>query len=70
MGSHMVDASVGQGHQVVLVDNLATVLLENFDPSIKFYEMNIMFIVLAPFISFLSRHFIHYARPRFAYFLP
>ena len=37
----MVDASIGQGNQIVVVDNLAVVFLENFDPSVKFHKMNI-----------------------------
>jgi len=41
IGSHTVDASVGQGNQMVVVDNLSVVFLENFDTSVKFPKMSI-----------------------------
>ena len=36
----MVDTLIEQGHQVV-VDNVATSFLEDFDPDAKFYKMNV-----------------------------
>ncbi len=41
IGSHIVDALIGRGHQVVVVDNLATGFPENINPSAKFYKMSI-----------------------------
>jgi len=41
IGSHIVDALIEQGHQVVVVDNLATGFSENINPSARFYEVNI-----------------------------
>ena len=41
VGSHMVGALIGQGHQVVGVDDLATGFLENMNPGARFYEMSI-----------------------------
>jgi len=37
IGSHIVDALIEQGHQVVVVDNLATGFLANINPSARFY---------------------------------
>lgn len=41
IGSHITDALIKQGHQVVVVDNLATCLLENINPNVKFYKMSV-----------------------------
>lgn len=41
IGSHIVDALIEQGHQVVVVDNLSTGFRENVNPAAKFYEMSI-----------------------------
>ena len=41
IGSHIADALIEQGHQVVVVDNLATGFLENINPAAKFYQMSI-----------------------------
>lgn len=41
IGSHIVDALVEKGHQVAIVDNLATGFLENVNPGAKFYNMSI-----------------------------
>ena len=41
IGSHIVDALIEQGHQVVVVDNLATGFLENINPGARFYKMSI-----------------------------
>lgn len=41
IGSHVVDALIEQGHQVAVVDNLATGLLENINPAARFYRMSI-----------------------------
>jgi len=41
IGSHIVDALIEHGHQVVVVDNLATGLLENIDPGARFNKMSI-----------------------------
>ena len=41
VGSHIVDALIEQGHQVVIVDNLTTGFSENINPSATFYKMSI-----------------------------
>ncbi len=41
IGSHIVDALIEQGHRVVVIDNLATGLLENINPGATFYKMSI-----------------------------
>lgn len=41
IGSHIVDALIGQGHRVAVVDNLSTGSLDNVNPAAKFYEMSI-----------------------------
>lgn len=42
IGSHVVEAYLGAGHQVVIVDNLSTGRKENLNPKAKFYEMDIL----------------------------
>jgi len=41
IGSHLVDALVGLGHQVVVVDNLSSGLRQNINPGAKFYQVSI-----------------------------
>jgi len=41
IGSHVVDALVQQGYQVVVVDNLSTGRLENINPAATFYQADI-----------------------------
>lgn len=41
IGSHVVDAFLAQGYEVVVVDNLATGSLENLNSKAKFYEVDI-----------------------------
>jgi UDP-glucose 4-epimerase len=41
IGSNIVDGYVRQGHQVVVVDNLATGRVSNLNPNVKFYQMDI-----------------------------
>jgi UDP-glucose 4-epimerase len=41
IGSHVVDALIQQGYQVVVVDNLSTGRLENINPAAAFYQANI-----------------------------
>jgi len=41
IGSHVVDTLVEAGHNVVVVDNLATGRLENLNPKAKFYQIDI-----------------------------
>ena len=41
IGSHVVDALIKQGHQVVVVDNLATGLPENINPGVTLYRVSI-----------------------------
>jgi len=41
IGSHLVDALIQQGYQVVVVDNLSTGRLENVNPAATFYQVDI-----------------------------
>jgi UDP-glucose 4-epimerase len=41
VGSHLVDALIGRGHQVVVVDNLSTGRTENISPAATFYRVDI-----------------------------
>ncbi len=41
IGSHVVDGYLGEGHEVVVVDNLYTGKLENLNPKAKFYLMDV-----------------------------
>ncbi len=41
IGSHVVDALIEHGHQVVVVDNLASGFPDNINPGASFYEVNI-----------------------------
>jgi UDP-glucose 4-epimerase len=41
IGSHLVDALIGQGHQVFIIDNLSTGQKQNINPKAKFYELDI-----------------------------
>ena len=42
IGSHVVDACLEAGHQVVIVDDLSTGKKENLNPKAKFYQMDIL----------------------------
>ncbi len=41
IGSHLTDAFIALGHEVVVVDNLVTGRKENLNPNAKFYEADI-----------------------------
>ena len=41
IGSHVVDAYIKAGHEVVVIDNLSNGVKENINPKAKFYEMDI-----------------------------
>jgi len=41
IGSHVVDAYIKQGHDVVVIDNLVTGYERNINPKAKFYKMDI-----------------------------
>lgn len=41
IGSHVADQYIAEGHQVAVVDNLATGKLENVNPAARLYRMNI-----------------------------
>jgi len=41
IASHVVDAYIDQGYQVVIVDNLSTGCRENLNPKARFYELDI-----------------------------
>ena len=41
VGSNLVDRLIGEGHEVVIVDNLSTGKKENINPKATFYELDI-----------------------------
>lgn len=41
IGSHVADAYIAAGHEVVIFDNLSTGVKENLNPQAKFYEVDI-----------------------------
>lgn len=41
IGSHVADAYINQGHQVVIIDDLSTGVKANINPKAKFYEADI-----------------------------
>jgi len=41
IGSHIVDAYIDQGHEIVILDNLSTGKKENINPKAKFIEIDI-----------------------------
>jgi UDP-glucose 4-epimerase len=41
IGSHVVDALIDHGHEVVIVDDLSTGRLSNINPKAKFYQLDI-----------------------------
>jgi len=41
IGSHIADAYIEQGHEVVVIDNLSTGRVENINPGVKFVELDI-----------------------------
>lgn len=41
IGSHVTDAFINQGHDVVVIDNLSSGNTENINPKAKFYEVDI-----------------------------
>lgn len=41
IGSHVADAYIADGHEVVVIDNLSTGSRENINPRARFYEMDI-----------------------------
>ena len=47
IGSHVVDAFLAQGYEVIVVDNLSTGSLKNLNPKAKFYEVDIRSAELA-----------------------
>ena len=47
IGSHVVDALIEDGHEVVVVDNLSTGRRENLNPRARFYEVDIRSPALA-----------------------
>ncbi|MFP4394968.1 MAG: NAD-dependent epimerase/dehydratase family protein [Anaerolineales bacterium] len=47
IGSHVVDAFLAQGYEVVVVDNLSAGSLKNLNPQAKFYEVDIRSAELA-----------------------
>lgn len=42
IGSHIVDQLVGEGHEVVVVDDLSTGSLDNVNPAAEFVQLNLL----------------------------
>lgn len=42
IGSHIVDAYIKAGHEVVIIDNLSSGRKENINPNAKFYELDLL----------------------------
>ena len=41
IGSHIADAYIAEGHNVIIVDNLSGGVLENVNPKAKFYQLDV-----------------------------
>ncbi|HEY5615794.1 MAG TPA: NAD-dependent epimerase/dehydratase family protein, partial [Bacteroidota bacterium] len=41
IGSHVADAYINAGHQVVVIDDLSSGVRENLNPKAKFYQADI-----------------------------
>ncbi|HPM05210.1 MAG TPA: NAD-dependent epimerase/dehydratase family protein, partial [Candidatus Cloacimonas sp.] len=41
IGSHVADAFIRAGHELVIVDNLSTGYLKNVNPQARFYNLDI-----------------------------
>src|SRR5690349_15082952 len=41
IGSHITDAYISKGHDVIIIDNMSTGVKEYINPKGKFYEMDI-----------------------------
>ena len=41
IGSHMVDAFVGAGHQVSIIDDLSSGKRENLNPQARLYQLDV-----------------------------
>jgi len=41
IGSHLVDALIGRGHEVLIIDNLSAGKKENLNPKAQFYQIDI-----------------------------
>jgi len=52
IGSHVVDAYLREGHEVIVVDNLSTGKKENINPSARFYEIDICDPAIEDIFSF------------------
>ena len=42
IGSHIVDAYLEAGHEVIVIDDLSSGRRENVDPRARFYELDIL----------------------------
>ena len=60
IGSHIVDAYINQGHQVLIIDNLATGVKENLHPQAKFFELDIRSPDAAKLIKTENPHLINH----------
>ncbi len=50
IGSHIADAYINQGHEVVIIDDLSTGVKDNLNPKAKFYQFDIRSSQAAQFI--------------------
>ncbi|MFQ5902356.1 MAG: NAD-dependent epimerase/dehydratase family protein [Candidatus Binatia bacterium] len=54
IGSHIVDAYIGQGHQVVVIDDLSTGDRQNLNPKAVFHSLDILDPALPELLSEIS----------------
>lgn len=65
IGSNLVDALVGKGHEVLIIDNLSTGKKENINPKAEFFEADLReFNEIRPFFKGVDFVFHEAALPR------
>lgn len=60
IGSHVVDALIGAGHDVVVVDDLSTGKEENVNPSAAFYQVDIRSEEMSGIFDYQRPHIVYH----------
>lgn len=60
IGSHVVDALIGAGHDVVVVDDLSTGKEENVNPSAAFYQVDIRSEEMSGIFDYQKPHIVYH----------
>ena len=60
IGSHVVDALIGAGHDVVVVDDLSTGKEENVNPSATFYQVDIRSEEMSGIFDYQRPHIVYH----------